>query len=437
MFSSGSQLLCLQQRTRSGESRGRTPPRPLRHRGLPPGPPGPGTDRGMPVPGAGTAGGRAGERGRGREIGKGRPRRRGARRAPRIPGELRFQQSGRGAATAGGVRRLRGGRTGPGRGSGAPRGGGEGPAAAALICKQKERHDPNKSGRAGGTRAPLRSRSAPHGPAIRAAPHRAPHRPHRPAHLEDQPRHLTRYSSLPCGERRERGVSGGGGAGGAGRGAAGPTLRSRLLRMHSAAKTCSPTLLSSSMAPAPRTPPRTRTQGEPPGAPPTAAARAATPPDPRAPPGTIRRRGGRGVPKFPAGQWGAGGGAIRRGGWGEALSVCDPSSSSRAGAAAARPERGQWGGPARGFVCPGGAGASPAGPAGGSPRPGPARGSCSESPARGPSWAQSAPGLGQPAPVPAGPRRAEQAAAAPARFSPKIVDYNRIKAFQGGGPVVM
>lgn len=315
MFSSGSQLLCLQQRTRSGESRGRTPPRPLRHRGLPPGPPGPGTDRGMPVPGAGTAGGRAGERGRGREIGKGRPRRRGARRAPRIPGELRFQQSGRGAATAGGVRRLRGGRTSPGRGSGAPRGGGEGPAAAALICKQKERHDPNKSGRAGGTRAPLRSRSAPHGPAIRAAPHRAPHRPHRPAHLEDQPRHLTRYSSLPCGERRERGVSGGGGAGGAGRGAAGPTLRSRLLRMHSAAKTCSPTLLSSSMAPAPRTPPRTRTQGEPPGAPPTAAARAATPPDPRAPPGTIRRRGGRGSPNSPpangeqgAGRSGVGGG---------------------------------------------------------------------------------------------------------------------------------
>lgn len=42
--------------------------------------------------------------------------------------------------------------------------------------------------------------------------------------LEDQPLHFTRYSAVP--------------------------FRSRLLRMHSAAKTCSPTALSSSMAPA-------------------------------------------------------------------------------------------------------------------------------------------------------------------------------------------
>lgn len=116
------------------------------------------------------------------------------------------------------------------------------------------------------------------------------------------------------------------------------------------------------------------------------------------------------------------------------MSVCDPSSSSRAGAAAARPERGQWGGPARGFVSPGSAGGFPGRPRGGSLRSDPARGSCcedpgSESPARGPFWRQSTLGLGQPAPVPAGP---EQAAAAPARFSSKIVDYNRIKDFPGG-----
>lgn len=114
--------------------------------------------------------------------------------------------------------------------------------------------------------------------------------------------------------------------------------------------------------------------------------------------------------------------------------MCDPSSSSRAGAAAARPERGQWGGPARGFVSPGSAGGFPGRPRGGSPRSDPARGSCcedpgSESPARRPFCRQSTLGLGQPAPVPAGP---EQAAAAPARFSSKIVDYNRIKDFPGG-----
>lgn len=169
MFSSGSQLLCLQQRTRSGESRGRTPPRPLRHRGLPPGPPGPGTDRGMPVPGAGTAGGRAGERGRGREIGKGRPRRRGARRAPRIPGELRFQQSGRGAATAGGVRRLRGGRTGPGRGAE--------PHAVAGRARPRPRLFVNK--RSGTTQTKAAGRAEP-APRSAAAPHRMVPRSARP-----------------------------------------------------------------------------------------------------------------------------------------------------------------------------------------------------------------------------------------------------------------
>lgn len=91
---------------------------------------------------------------------------------PRLPG-------GRGRAIGACARR--GGR---GRGGG-PAGGGSSPTRrrggpGRVICKQKERRGPNKSGRAAEPRAP-----------------RA-----RPAHLEDQPRHLTRYSSLPCGERQ-------------------------------------------------------------------------------------------------------------------------------------------------------------------------------------------------------------------------------------------
>lgn len=321
--------------------------------------------------------GRAGERGRGRETGKGRPRRRRARRAPHIPGELRFQQSGLGARSAGPARP--GGRGGSGRGwtepggSGAVSGGGEGPAATALICKQKERHDPNKSGRAGGTRAPHRAplRTAWFRDPRSPAPLRAPHRP---AHLEDQPRHLTRYSSLPCGERREARVSGGGGAEGRG-GCAG--ARSHLAEPLAEDALGGENLLSHAAqllhgpGPGPaHAPAHSHTRGAPGRAPDGGRARSDPPRSTRAPRhNTAEGRGG--VPKFPAGQWGAGGGAIRRGGWGEALSVCDPSSSSRAGAAAARPERGQWGGPARGFVSPGSAGASPAGPAGDPPGPTP------------------------------------------------------------------
>lgn len=194
MFSSGSQLLCLQHKTRAGRERGGRssppPPLPAQHRGVHPrtnGPlapsAGPRGDRGIPAPGPVPPRVPAGRAGGGRS-GRRRPRRRGASE-PRASRGSSGCSGGRGAgARPPGGRGCRGGE---GGGSGAPRGGGEGRAAAALICKQKERRDPNKSGRAGG-RHP---RPAPPRPA-----------PRRPAHLEDQPRHLTRYSSLPCGERR-------------------------------------------------------------------------------------------------------------------------------------------------------------------------------------------------------------------------------------------
>lgn len=94
---------------------------------------------------------------------------------------------------------------------------------------------------------------------------------------------------------------------------------------------------------------------------------------------------------------------------------------------------GTMGWPGPGLCFPGQRRGFPGRSRGGSPRSDPARGSCceepgSECPARGPSWGQSTLGLGQPAPVPAG---TERAAAAPARFSSKVVDYHRIKDFPG------
>lgn len=75
----------------------------------------------------------------------------------------------------------------------------------------------------------------------------------------------------PQSARRTRGAGGGS-----------RTLRSRLLRMHSAAKTCSPTLLSSSMPPpaaarAPQTPAHCCTQSAAPAAPRPAHARRSRP----------------------------------------------------------------------------------------------------------------------------------------------------------------
>lgn len=126
----------------------------------------------MPAAGAGTAGGRAGERGRGREIGKGAATPPRGEASPAHPGGAPVSaERARGAGPA----QPGGGRTEPGGGAEPPRGNGEGPAAAALICKQKERHDPNKSGRAGGTRAPLRTAwfRDPRSPAPRPAPPRS------------------------------------------------------------------------------------------------------------------------------------------------------------------------------------------------------------------------------------------------------------------------
>lgn len=169
MFSSGSQLLCLQQKTRTGrEQGGWRSPRPITG-------PAPGSssedkrDLGVPRPeqpvprgpGRALTGGERGRRGWGcRSRGGGHAAR--GEGSPAHPGELGFQRGARGRRllTAGAP----GGRPGRWGWSGAPRGGGEGRAAAALICKQKERRDPNKSGRAGDI------------PALRTAPRTAPHR---------------------------------------------------------------------------------------------------------------------------------------------------------------------------------------------------------------------------------------------------------------------
>lgn len=152
-----------------GESRGAgasAAPLPARHRGVHPRTngtlvsPGPSSrcrgDQDARSPGA-SGGEGAGDADRG---GAATPR--GARGAPHIRGSS-GSSGGRGAA-ASSPRGAPGGRPGRWGWSGAPRGGGEGRAAAALICKQKERRDPNKSGRAGDI------------PALRTAPRTAPHR---------------------------------------------------------------------------------------------------------------------------------------------------------------------------------------------------------------------------------------------------------------------
>lgn len=164
-------------------------------------------------------------------------------------------------------------------------------------------------------------------------------------------------------------------------GAAGPTLRSRLLRMHSAAKTCSPTLLSSSMAP------RTRThKGSPPRAPPPSAARARAPASPPPPissarppaqygaraPGGAGRRGGvsKGSPQIPRWPMGGGGRGVPGEGRGQALSERDPSSSCPRGGGQQLPGRsgdngGQWGRAQPGALSPGGGGVCVGGGLGG------------------------------------------------------------------------
>lgn len=199
--------------------------------------------------------------------------------------------------------------------------------------------------------------------------------------------------------------------------------------MHSAAKTCSPTLLSSSMAP--RTPPRTHTQGEPPGAPPTAAARAATPPDPRAPPGTIRRRGVWGGPQIPRRPMGSRGRGDPAWGVGGGIVCVRPLLFLPRGGGRCPAGAGTMGWPGPGLCFPGQRRGLPWPAPRGIPPLRPRQGLLLLGPGlRAPrSRGQSTLGLGEPAPVPAGP---EQAAAAAARFSSKIVDYNRIKDFPGG-----
>lgn len=224
MFSSGSQLLCLQQRTGTGRERGAGAPRRPRYR--------PGTGefiRGQtgpscpparaPGPGAcphrGPAG-RAGEKGPGEAERGGGGHAAAGRGEPRASREgLRFHRAGGRGGGAGPVPARRGGgcsggdRPGPGKvggegvgGSGAPRGGGEGRAAIALICKQKERRDPNKSGRAGGTPA---------------AAHRTAHRSAQPRSLGGPAPPLDQVLQLALRRETERGAlaaAGGGGRGG-------------------------------------------------------------------------------------------------------------------------------------------------------------------------------------------------------------------------------
>lgn len=107
MFSSGSQLLCLQQNTATGRERGSSAPRCPRYRpstgGFIRGQTGPSR---LPAPRAGPPGipgwaaekgpGEA-ERGGGSHAAAGRAEPRRAEAAPRIPGELRFQRAGGGS----------------------------------------------------------------------------------------------------------------------------------------------------------------------------------------------------------------------------------------------------------------------------------------------------------------------------------------------------
>lgn len=295
MFSSGSQLLCLQQKTRTGrEQGGWRSRRPVTG-------PAPGSssedkrDLGVPRPeqpvprgpGRALTGGERGRRGRGCRSRGGRPRRAG-RGEPRTSGGAPVPAGGAWPPPP---------HRGELRGAGPAGGAGAEPHAAAGRAGPRPRLFVNK--RSGATRTKAAGRAI----SPRSAPLRAPLRTAQPRSLGGPASPLDQVLQLALRRETGRGAlvagrGGGGAAGGGGSHLAEPLAEDALggedLLSHAAQLLHGPG------------PAHTHTQGEPPGAPPPPAARAPAPPSLRAP-----RHNAACAP--PAGGAGGGAGGRRRG----------------------------------------------------------------------------------------------------------------------------